>query len=42
MMSFYDNKGPGSWSENIVPNVITSNPFIAKTYAKVNFVFEFK
>ena len=36
MLSFYDQKGPNSWAENIVPNVITSNPFIAKCYAKVN------
>ena len=35
MLAFYDQKGPNSWAENIVPNVITSNPFIAKCYAKV-------
>ena len=38
MLAFYDQKGPNSWAENIVPNVITSNPFIAKCYAKVGVI----
>jgi hypothetical protein len=35
MMSFYDRKGPESWSHGIVPHFITSNAFIGRTYAKV-------
>ena len=35
MMSFYDRKGPDSWSQGIVPHFITSNTFIGKSYAKV-------
>ena len=35
MMSFYDRKGPDSWSQGIVPHFITSNTFIGKNYAKV-------
>jgi hypothetical protein len=36
MMSFYDRKGPESWSEGIVPHFITCNTFIGKAYAKVS------
>lgn len=35
MMSFYDRKGPESWSQGIVPHFITCNAFIGRTYAKV-------
>lgn len=35
MMSFYDRKGPKSWTEGGVPNYVTSNGYIAKVYAKV-------
>lgn len=35
MMSYYDRKGPGAWSSCVVPNFITSNSFIGKSYAKV-------
>jgi len=35
MMSFYDRKGPDSWSQGIVPHFITSNTFIGRSYAKV-------
>lgn len=35
MMSFYDRKGPDSWSQGIVPHFITCNAFIGKAYAKV-------
>jgi len=35
MMSFYDRKGPDSWSRGIVPHFITCNTFIGKSYAKV-------
>jgi hypothetical protein len=35
MMSFYDRKGPESWSQGIVPHFITCNTFIGKSYAKV-------
>ena len=35
MMSFYDRKGPESWSHGIVPHFITCNAFIGRTYAKV-------
>ena len=35
MMSFYDRKGPESWSQGIVPHFITCNNFIGKSYAKV-------
>lgn len=35
MMSFYDRKGPESWSQGIVPHFITCNTFIAKSYVKV-------
>lgn len=35
MMSFYDRKGPDSWSQGIVPHFITCNAFIGKSYAKV-------
>lgn len=35
MMSFYDRKGPESWSQGIVPHFITSNSFIGRAYAKV-------
>ena len=36
MMSFYDRKGPDSWSQGIVPHFITCNTFIGKSYAQVN------
>jgi len=39
MMSFYDRKGPDSWSQGIVPHFITSNTFIGKSYAKVLHAF---
>ena len=35
MMSFYDRKGPKSWTEGGVPNFVTSNSYIAKGYSKV-------
>eukprot|EP00596_Hydrurales_sp_CCMP1899_P002668 CAMPEP_0119049572 /NCGR_PEP_ID=MMETSP1177-20130426/65454_1 /TAXON_ID=2985 /ORGANISM="Ochromonas sp, Strain CCMP1899" /LENGTH=259 /DNA_ID=CAMNT_0007027005 /DNA_START=39 /DNA_END=815 /DNA_ORIENTATION=- len=35
MMSFYDRKGPESWSQGIVPHFITCNTFIGKSYAQV-------
>jgi len=35
MMSFYDRKGPDSWSQGIVPHFITCNTFIGRSYAKV-------
>jgi hypothetical protein len=35
MMSFYDRKGPDSWSQGIVPHFITCNTFIGKSYAQV-------
>lgn len=35
MMSFYDRKGPESWSQGIVPHFITCNSFIGRSYAKV-------
>ena len=34
MMSFYDRKGPDSWSQGIVPHFITCNAFIGRSYAK--------
>lgn len=37
MMSFYDRKGPESWSQGIVPHFITCNTFIAKSYVKVTY-----
>ena len=42
MMSFYDRKGPESWSQGIVPHFITSNSFIGKSYAKIlhGFLFD--
>jgi hypothetical protein len=36
MMSFYDRKGPESWSQGIVPHFITCNTYIGRSYAKVN------
>lgn len=39
MMSFYDRKGPESWSQGIVPHFITCNTFIGKSYAKVRAPF---
>jgi hypothetical protein len=35
MMSFYERKGPESWSQGIVPHFITCNNFIGKSYVKV-------
>ena len=35
MMSFYERKGPESWSQGIVPHFITCNSFIGRSYAKV-------
>ena len=37
MMSFYERKGPDSWSQGIVPHFITCNNFIAKSYVKVTY-----
>lgn len=34
MMSFYDRKGPESWSQGIVPHFITCNAFIGRSYAR--------
>eukprot|EP00597_Dinobryon_sp_UTEXLB2267_P005946 CAMPEP_0170080272 /NCGR_PEP_ID=MMETSP0019_2-20121128/16458_1 /TAXON_ID=98059 /ORGANISM="Dinobryon sp., Strain UTEXLB2267" /LENGTH=585 /DNA_ID=CAMNT_0010294173 /DNA_START=177 /DNA_END=1934 /DNA_ORIENTATION=- len=34
-ISFYDRKGPKSWTEGGVPNFITSNTYIAKAYSKM-------
>ena len=39
MMSFYDRKGPESWSQGIVPHFITSNTFIGKSYAQVEYIY---
>lgn len=36
MMSFYERKGPDSWSQGIVPHFITCNNFIGKSYVKVS------
>jgi len=35
MTSFYERKGPESWSQGIVPHFITCNAFIGRSYAKV-------
>mmetsp|Transcript_68258 Transcript_68258/g.134168 ORF Transcript_68258/g.134168 Transcript_68258/m.134168 type:complete len:630 (+) Transcript_68258:26-1915(+) len=35
MMSFYERKGPDSWSQGIVPHFITCNNFIGKSYVKI-------
>lgn len=35
MTSFYERKGPESWSKGIVPFFITSNASIARSYAKI-------
>lgn len=32
---FYDEKGPAAWQDGPVPFYITSNPFIAHTYAQI-------
>lgn len=42
MMSFYDRKGPESWSQGIVPHFITCNTFIGKSYAKVSNIVIFE
>ena len=34
---FYSNQGPGAWSKGIVPQYITTNPYIANLYAKTVF-----
>lgn len=34
---FYANQGPEAWSKGIVPQYITTNPFIANLYAKTVF-----
>lgn len=35
--SFFDRSGDRAWTEGIVPHYITSNPWIARAYAKVLF-----
>ena len=35
MMTFYDNHGVLSWANGIVPYFVTSNAFIARSYAKI-------
>ena len=42
MMSFYERKGPESWSQGIVPHFITSNAFIGRSYAKVLWIVHCK
>lgn len=32
--NFYDEVAIGAWSEAIVPNFVTTNAFLAATYAK--------
>jgi tetratricopeptide (TPR) repeat protein len=34
---FYSNQGPEAWSKGIVPQYITTNPYIANIYAKIAF-----
>ncbi|MGB4660398.1 MAG: tetratricopeptide repeat protein [Mobilitalea sp.] len=34
---FYANQGPEAWSKGIVPQYITTNPYIANLYAKIVF-----
>ena len=34
---FYANQGPGAWIKGIVPQYITTNPYIANLYAKTVF-----
>jgi len=36
---FYQEKGIGAWSENIVPHHMTSNSKVGKTYAELIFAF---
>ncbi len=36
---FFEKKGVGAWSEGIVPHYITTNPFIANTYAALVFAY---
>ncbi len=39
--SYYQEKGVSAWNSNAVPNYITTNPFIAQSYARViNSFFE--
>src|SRR5258708_34111390 len=35
--TFFHQQGIRAWSQGIVPQYITSNPFVAKAYAKVVF-----
>lgn len=34
---FFDNQGPDAWIKGIVPQYVTTNPFIANLYAKTTF-----
>jgi tetratricopeptide (TPR) repeat protein len=36
---FYANQGPEAWSKGIVPQYITTNPYIANLYAKTVFAY---
>lgn len=36
---FYLNRGLKAWSEDLVPNFITNNPFIAEVYSRIVFGF---
>jgi hypothetical protein len=36
---YYDRRGPGAWSTGTVPSYVTSNPYIAQTYAHVVMAF---
>jgi len=35
--NFFDNQGPEAWIKGIVPQYITTNPYIANQYAKIVF-----
>jgi tetratricopeptide (TPR) repeat protein len=35
--AFFDNQGPDAWIKGIVPQYVTTNPYIAKVYAKTAF-----
>lgn len=36
---FYANQGPSAWIKGIVPQYVTTNPYIADIYAKVAFAY---
>lgn len=36
---FYDATGVRCWTDNLVPNFVTSNAFVAAAYAKVILAF---